>query len=56
MSQALKARVNSLAAHVFALDSDKQPNLSITGNDSTSYRLIDADQNVRSLKLSLIHI
>ena len=50
MSQALKSRVNNLAASVSTLSSAKQPNLNITGNDTTAYRLIDANQNVRSLK------
>ena len=50
MSQALKSRVNNLASSVSTLSSAKHPTLNITGNDSTAYRLIDANQNVRSLK------
>ena len=49
MSQELQARINNLEASVSTLDSAKHPNLNIAGNDSTSYRLIDANQNVRSL-------
>ena len=50
MSQALKSRVNNLASSVSMLNTAKHPNLNITGNDTTAFRLIDANQNVRSLK------
>ena len=49
MSQALKTRVNNLAAEVSFLRGTMQSSLTVAGNDSTSYKLID-DGTVRSLK------
>ena len=49
MSQALKTRINNLAAEVAGLRDATQSSLTVAGNDSTSYKLID-DGTVRSLK------
>jgi hypothetical protein len=52
MSQALKTRLNNLAAEVSTLRSDKQAALTVSGTDATgSYRIIDSDQKVRFLKV-----
>ena len=52
MSQALKTRLNNLAAEVSTLRSEKQSALTVTGADATgSYRIIDSDQKVRFLKV-----
>ena len=50
MTQALKLRVNNLASSISTLSTATHPNLNIPGNDTTAFRLIDANQNVRSLK------
>jgi hypothetical protein len=49
MSQALKTRINNLAAEVSYLRGTTQSSLTVAGNDSTSYKLID-EGTVRSLK------
>ena len=52
MSQALKTRLNNLAAEVSTLRSEKQSALTVTGADAMgAYRIIDSDQKVRFLKV-----
>ena len=52
MSQALKTRLNNLAAEVSTLRDAKQAALTVSGTDDTgSYKIIDSDQNARYLKV-----
>ena len=49
MTQSLRTLVNNLAADIYTLKDTTQSSLTVAGNDSTPYKLID-EGTVRSLK------